>query len=266
MSKLRGFIGLFMIMLGFSSCEKIIDVELNEEDRQIVIEARMDESNNQVTVSIYKTTGYFSVEEAIVFENAQVMLTDPDGTATLIPAIGGGNYELPYNPQVNVMYTLTVTTDEGVFEASSFLKPSVPLLALSTIFEEETASEEAHYLVKYNFTDPANELNRYRVRNYVNGEEQTGIDNLALVSDDNIEGQNTTRTLRRTKFYSGELVTIQLVHIDENAYDYYSALIDITGGLTAGVAAPGNPISNWSNNALGSFIVYSSDTLNITIP
>ena len=267
MNKLSRIAILIITIIAFSSCEKIIDIELNEEDRQIVIEARLRSGDHPFEVKISKTTGYFSNENPIIVKNAIIELKDEDGNVNTIPYVGEGKYVKQINAGENKLYTLTVTVDNKVYRATSYMKSPVPLLGLETSFEEETSNTEAHYRVKYNFTDPVDQENWYRVRNYINGVEQSEVDDLAVLSDENFNGQNRTRTLRNGKFYSGEKVTVELAHIEEGAFDYYSSLLDIVGGgFSAGVAAPGNPITNWSDKALGSFITYSSDQQSIVIP
>ncbi|UTW65787.1 DUF4249 domain-containing protein [bacterium SCSIO 12643] len=267
MIQLSRFIILAISVWALSSCEKVIDIELNEEDRQIVIEARLRSGDHPFEVKINKTTGYFSSETPIQVMNAFVELKDEDGNTYSIPHVGEGRYVKQINAEENKQYTLTVVAEGQTYKASSFMKSPVPLLGLASTYEEETSNTEAHYRVKYNFTDPADQENWYRIRNYVDGVEQREVEDLVVLSDENFNGQNRTRTLRNGRYYPGEEVTIELVHIEEAAFEYYSSLQDIVGGgFSAGVAAPGNPTTNWSDKALGSFITFSSDQQSIVIP
>ena len=66
---------LGLSILFFSSCQKVINVDLNAADPQYVIEANLYEGSHDFKVRITKTTSYFSSGGTIpVVNNASVTL------------------------------------------------------------------------------------------------------------------------------------------------------------------------------------------------
>ena len=91
---------------------------------------------------------------------------------------------------------------------------------------------------------------------------------MQVLNDNRNDGNQVRTSLMMKTFQSGDLVEIELIHFDEASYNYFSTLGDIIGssrGPNSGSAAPGNPISNWTNGALGYFSAYSADVAEIVI-
>jgi hypothetical protein len=67
----------------------------------------------------------------------------------------------------------------------------------------------------------------------------------------------------QSKIKTGDEITVELLSIDETAFDYYKTANSINasgsahGGPSSTSAAPTNPVSNWSNKALGFFTAYT---------
>ena len=93
---------------------------------------------------------------------------------------------------------------------------------------------------------------------------------MQVINDDFNDGADARFPIMGDIFQSGEFVEVELRHLDKPAYDYFKSLVDIVAaqGLGSGIAAPGNPLTNWTGGTriLGHFTAYSSDTLSITIP
>ncbi len=258
---------LLFIISAFYSCEKKINIDLEEKDKQIAIESMLKEGTNTFNVKISRTSGYFANVSPSNINNAVITLKDQFGLLVTIPSVGNGLYETIITAVANRIYTLTLVVDGTSYIATSYLNTPINLQTLSTDFIEKTTFEDAHYVVKFNFKDPINIDNYYRIQHYRESVFQDEATDLIVFSDDNADGNDYSIVLNDNTFQSGENIMIELVHIDKKAYHFYYSLIEIvTGGAGAGIAAPGNPESNWSNGALGTFVAYSSDALSIVIP
>jgi hypothetical protein len=77
------------------------------------------------------------------------------------------------------------------------------------------------------------------------------------VANDELNNGLSSQTYVTPDFFSQEHDTIQmqLDAIDKPVYDYFNTLQQST--LSQTTAAPANPISNFSNGALGYFSAYS---------
>ncbi|WNJ18459.1 DUF4249 domain-containing protein [Pontibacter sp. G13] len=250
-----------MVALASTACEKVIDVDLEETDRVIVIEAALSEGTQDFQVNISKTTNYFGASEDLFVPDATVVLADDEGTTWPIDHVGEGVYVAPVTAMAGRTYTLTVEAEGETYTAISRLLQPVTLDSLTIEFQEPIGAFEGGYLVFLNYQDPAGVSNFYRALHERNGELQTGPDFLQLWDDGIVDGTETRLPLFNQFFEVGDTVMVEMRHLDEPVYDYYetlSAIIGTGGGGGSGVAAPANPNTNWTGNAQGHFSTYSS--------
>ena len=262
------FILLTLLILVMVSCEKNIDVDLDNTEPQLVIEAPLNTGTGTFEVTISRTSDYFDNAPNPTVEDAVVTLYDENSSTPLLHT-GNGNYQAVVTAESNVYYQLKVEVDGQVYEATSFLPPKVELEEIEIVFEEENLRFDAGYLAYYRFQDPVNVKNYYRFLFALNGVLQDEAEYLSVLDDRILNGSFARRALFQERFDSGEEVTFILRHFDAASYDYFNSLSDIVGdggGPAGGVAAPGNPNSNWSNDALGYFSAFVDDTLTVRIP
>lgn len=253
----------------FSSCEEVIEIDLNSSNPQVVIEAQLQEGQHPFAVQISETTDYFDSAPTVFIDNATVLLSDNEGESINIPLSDNGRYEAVVEAIAGKTYTLEVNIDGERYLASSFLPEQVEILGLETQFQEANAFLDEGYLLFTRFEDDPDRTNYYRFLHAVNDTLQNEGNDLQVLDDGLFNGGLARVPLFQKIFNSGEVVNVMLYHIDEASYDYYSSLSDIVGedgGPNSGSAAPGNPTTNWSNNALGFFSAYSVDTLSVEIP
>ena len=66
----------------------------------------------------------------------------------------------------------------------------------------------------------------------------------------------------------GDELTVQLLSIDKASYDFYFTANDVNAsGSTGGPAsvAPANPVTNWTNDALGVFTAFTVSSQSVTV-
>ncbi|MEM6265488.1 MAG: DUF4249 domain-containing protein, partial [Bacteroidota bacterium] len=258
-------ISLLILAFGLTmmACEKVIDVDLNEADRQLVIEAQLEEGEHVFEVYVTETGPYFSAGEQPIIRDAVVRLTDDQGLDELIPVNDDGFYTATIRAQAGRTYTLMVEIQGEVYQATSFLPSQVVLEDLLPEFQEARGPIEEGYLLYFYYNDPPNVPNFYRAVHRINGVAQLTGEDLQVVNDNINDGSYTRFPLFGQIFDPGDTVEVELIHFDEASYDYFSSLgdiIDTGGGPNSGSAAPANPVTNWRGPAdiLGYFTAYSS--------
>lgn len=263
---------LWSLLFGFvmlTACEKVIDVDLDEADPKLVIEAKLQEGTHEFEVQISYSAPYFENELPEYVNDAEVTLIDGNGNSVKVPFFQKGIYKLDYTALSSMFYTLEVSLDGRNYSASSFLPEKIELNEVYADEAPNNAFAEGDFNVLYRYNDPAGVENYYRVLHAVDGEFQNDGDDLIILNDNLNDGSSARIPLLQKFFNSGETVTIVLIHFDEASYDYFNSLSDIVSdanGPNAGSAAPGNPNSNWSGDVLGYFSAFSSDTLGLEIP
>lgn len=251
-----------------TSCEKVIDVDLNSENPQIVIEGSLQADSDNFSVRISKTSDYFEAAQSEIVSNATVVLTDEAGDEMLIAYEGEGMYQTALTPVVNSTYTLAVDIDGERYEASSFLPATVEIIGLEVDYIAASGPIEEGYQLFTRFVDDGSRTNYYRIKHKIDGVLQNGGDDLRVYDDRLFDGGEARLPLIQKIFDEGEVLEIELIHFDEASYEYFNALTDIISqgqGPNGGTAAPGNPNSNWSNGALGYFSASSSSMQTIVV-
>ncbi|NJO87920.1 MAG: DUF4249 domain-containing protein [Chloroflexia bacterium] len=237
-----------------SSCEKVIDYELNTTTPKLVIEANLTNDSDYSVVTLSKSKNFTDNNTFEAVSNALVIITDNAGNADTLKETQPGTYK-PLN-MVGVpgrAYYLTVKTDDEVYTAESQMPQIVNIDSISfnsiNRFGEITIFPAPHY------QDPANEKNYYRFLEYVDGERSTSI----FISNDLLyDGQYVNQSLRSfsddLKIEPGKKVEIVMMTIDSNVYDYFNSLSQISsGGGPNQTGTPANPITNITGGALGYF-------------
>ncbi|MDX1652481.1 MAG: DUF4249 domain-containing protein [Brumimicrobium sp.] len=260
----RVFILWVVIALAFVSCEKVIDLKVNDIEEKVVIDANYDAVNQRVEVKLTTTKDVFSGSEFPAVEGALIEIIDPSGNITTVPGIGGGNYLLTgYAPEYNSNYTLRVNYNNTLYEATTILPSVVALDSLTQEFQEASIFGEAGYVVFMNFTDPLG-ANYYRAIRKVNGEYLTELSQQFIFDDTFSEGNNQKVPFFNSRYEIGDSVIVEFRSYSEESYDYYTQLFDLAGD-SGNNAAPANPETNWSNGALGHFSAYGFDSKLIVI-
>ena len=251
------------------SCQKVINVNLNDAKPQYVIEASMYEGTQDFKVRITQTTSYFEPQSVPLVNDAVVTLYDGNQNALPLNATGNGWYELPNFTALNFnTYQLQVAVGGKVFKAQATMPAHTNIDSLS--YQPfggfgPPGSQDGDQLVKVHFVDSGGVKNYYRVLITRNDTLQAKPGNYYLFDDQLRDGLQIDAPLFTTLFNKNDKADIQLLGMDESVYDYFNTLSEvITGDANTG-AAPANPNSNFSGGALGYFAVYSSSSMSIVI-
>jgi len=236
-----------VLIIVFSSCQKVINLDLNSASPQIVIEGNVYDQSGPYTVKISQTVNF---DESNVFHpvtGATVEINDDAGNSEVLTESSSGTYCTSALQGIyGRTYTLTVTSKGKTYIASSTMPNPVNI---DSIYLEKSMFGNEKF-VSVNFNDPANINNYYRLVEFVNNERQTGFN----VTDDNLNqgetiGYSFMTAGNDSKLGIGDTVIVWLESIDKGVYEYFR-----TAGRDAGQSSsPSNPTSNISNGALGYF-------------
>ncbi|TNE77084.1 MAG: DUF4249 domain-containing protein [Bacteroidetes bacterium] len=262
---MRHLIFLTALSTVIFSCQKVIDVDLNEANPVVVIEGNYSAEDSTVRVRITQTSNYFDNNVSPELNNALVQIIDQSGTSTNVPFISNGNYTLTgYVPQFNSIYSLSVTVDGKTYVADCKLIAPVTLEPVTYEFFEGFFGAEGGYAPFLNFNDPAGVSNFYSIVLSRNDTTYNTLDDFFTQDDQLTDGNLVERPLFPSNLYKlGDSVHMELRSIDKRIYDYINEAQSISGGQSS--AAPGNPTNNWNNGALGYFSAYSSSRQSVII-
>ncbi len=251
-----------MLLFG---CEKVIDVDLNEANPEVVIEANLSNSISSAEVLLTKTGSYFGDTPIEDITGAVVLIENEFGSRVVLDEVEAGVYRADRILfQEDVTYQLFVDVDGEKFESSSKLNSVVLIDSITYYFDEGFAFLDAGYIVKIYFVDPPEKNNYYRVKIFENDTLKNETEDLIIFDDRLIDGQSLEVILRGIIFEPDDTVSIQLISLDEGAYEYFHTFQELIN-VNPGSAAPANPTSNISNGALGYFSAWSVDEETVII-
>ena len=235
----------FSVLLGFSSCEKVIDVDLNDTEQKVVIEGSILRGDTLQRVRITKTQNFDESTAPPTVDNAVVTVIDNLGNAAVFTSVGNGWYELTGYPGVEGRtYTLTATVEGTTYSGSSIM-PSYQ--AMDTLYVEfyPFGADTLISLVPAHF-DQQGVPNYYQFHVYING---TRDKTVYLQNDQFTDGNLTVEPLFVSDLLLEDTVRVDLFCIDKPVYTYFNQL----GVNSSSSATPANPISNLNGGCLGYF-------------
>lgn len=247
----------------FSSCTKIIDVELEDANKRTTIDAIIKNGLDNVTTRITKSGNFFGSTSNPAISDATVVLND--GTTDYpLSNLGNGNYELTgFTANTNKSYSMKVTQGGEIYEATTFMPTIVRIDTVNAVYQPASTFNEEGYVLSIVFQDSPSVENYYRIELDIAGERYGAIDDLILLDDGLLDGNLVEFPMFGADVAQlGDTVIMYLNSIDKQAFDYYNAIDNI---LYGNAEAPANPKSNFDNNALGNFSAFTTDTLVIVV-
>lgn len=266
MTKFRCIIFALVASLAFSSCEKVIEIDLADSKSVLVIEATITSNGAPCKVLVSKTSPYFGAATSNLVSGAKVSVRVENGKPMQLKELSPGIYKLekPF-ALPNFWYIVDVEYEGVTYSARSFLNYAVPISDYSISYFDGYGFFDSGYKINCFICDPAGIENYYRMKVYVNGKLQTNEGELNLYSDKLFDGKAIGLVQQSAVFQKDDAVTIEFQSIDKATYDYFSTLESISGIEIIQSASPANPKSNFNNGALGYFSAYSFDRKTINI-
>lgn len=240
---------LMIAMLFFTSCEELIEVDLNTADPRYVIEAELLNGIETQKIRVTQTVPFDSNVPSKVIDHAEVQVWSSEGRVYNFYTIGQGYYQIDrLVPRSALEYRLSVRVDGEEFTATERMHDFVPVDSVGIV--EETIFNEINYSVLFKFNDPAEEENFYKYAVSVN---EQPFRFLQVQSDKYNNGLYVTHQLMdyAKPFELGDTIVIRRQNISKPVFKYWNEI----QMMNPGSAAPSNPTSNISNGALGYFSI-----------
>tara|TARA_R110001592_G_scaffold140938_2_gene362110 strand:+ start:8508 stop:9308 length:801 start_codon:yes stop_codon:yes gene_type:complete len=252
-----------VLFLIFTSCEKVVDLNLDEAPQALVIEAVLFDSIGDNYVIISKSKPFNeNIGSFETISGASVVIVDNVGNSYVLNEVADGIYNnLSLKGITGRTYTLSVNVDGKSVTAQSTMQPRVNLDSLSHEKQDNPfsgADEPDSYRIFNHFYDTPNFSNYYRIKAYSRRVQQKGV---LVLSDDLIDGDNVVFPNFQIEFEEGDTAIVQLLSIDEENFRYFHALSSSQEG-----EVPGNPETNLEGeNVVGYFGAYAKSQKSIVI-
>ena len=251
------------------SCEDVVQVDLDESEPRLVIEASIiwlkDTEGIDQLIKITKTTPFYEEEPSPV-ENALVKVTSERGEVFEFIHQNNGQYiNSNFDSELNQEYELEIIYDGEVYTASEKM---IPVTTIDYVEQTESGGFSGEDIeIKAYYTDPASEENYYlfKFRNedvsleFYEDEFTNGNQIFGYYSDEDIE--------------EGDLIEIEMQGISQPYYEYLFILRSQVGSNDGGpfetmpATVKGNIVNetNPDNYPLGYFRLSEADTTFYTV-
>jgi hypothetical protein len=258
--KLKKYLPFIFVAALAASCQEVIDVELNDKDAAIVIEANITDQPGPYTVTVTRSVNFSDPNVFPGVSGAFVTMADDAGNMdTLIETSAGVYVSNSFQGVTGRTYTVRVVADGVTYTASSFMPTLITLDSL--VLEESGGFGGSQYYIIPQWQDPVGTGNYYRCIEYVNGERVGSFLYDDAFSDGLVNGQPLLNF--ETQLESGDTVRVVMQCIDPDVYLYFYSM-DLTANNST--AAPANPETNFDNDALGYFNACAVSERTVVIP
>jgi len=247
MRKNRTFVlTILLIAVLLTSCEKVIQLDLNTTIPQLVIQGDIYDEPGPYVINISRTVNFDQPNIYPPVTNASVTISDNEGQSEELTQATPGNYVTSsLKGIIGNTYTLKVTIDEKTYTSSSTMPEAVEI---DTVYLKKSVF--GGNLIALNLFNPPNRDNFYQVIHLVNGKQIPGF---SVFADNSTQLESISYSFMTTSatppLVAGDSINVWLECIDHGVFEYFrTANKDVRRSTS-----PANPVSNITNGALGYF-------------
>ena len=267
------FITLILLAMAFTNCEDVIDVDLNDAEPRLVIDASIKwvkgTPGNDQMIRLSTTTGYFNDVIPYV-SGATIVVTDENNnTFNFIEDPDTGDYYCSdFIPVLNANYSIIVSLNGETYTANEILKPVPDIDFIEQSNDGGFTGEDIE--IKAYFTDNGATDDFYLfgfIPSYA------AIPTYDVAEDEFFQGNQIFGLFSSEDLSSEDDVDIFIAGISERYYNYLNILISIAGSnggspfQSPPATVRGNFVNstNQDNYALGYFSLSEVVTQNYEV-
>lgn len=264
---------VFFTALFFTSCEEVVDVDLDTAAPKLVIEAAINwekgTTGTQQAIKLTTTANYFENKVPTVSGATIYIRNSANRQFNFIEVAKSGRYVCNnFRPVIGQDYTLTVISGGNTYTASETLKAVAPITRVEQNNEGGFTGKDIE--LKAYFNDPANETNYYLYKYLYSNKVKS---NYYADEDKFFEGNEFFSISDDDDLKPGDVIEITHIGISKQYYNYMNILVSIAGSNSGGpfqappATVKGNIINttNAENYPLGYFSLSEIDIKKFTI-
>ena len=233
---------LIILIIIFHSCEKVIDIETEFDDKRLVIDANISKHRDSIdgiaSVKLSETIPYFSDQESIV-KNASVKIKTNQIVYNLVYNKDKKEYSSIIENINKEEFVLSIIRNENTYTSSEKLITTPKIK--SVIFGDRKSLNKDEVELRVTFIDPPEKGNYYL---WKFGPKKSGKYDYLPALDKYINGNEFTFSffIDKTEYLqNSDFINIEINGISENYYNYLNILTSQAG------AQNGRPFSTSSS-------------------
>ena len=222
---MRNYLFLISLLLLQTSCEDVIELNLNTAEPKLVIEASINwlkgTNGNEQSIKLSLTAPYFD-DKVLPANGATVMITDQDDRIYIfIENDATGIYKnANFRPTIDHLYTLKIIYNDEIYNAQETFKSVVAIDYVEQNNKAGFTGKDTE--LKAYYTDPADQQNFY----FFEFDSNTPIlSSLSIYEDKYNNGNQIFGYYSEEDLEAGDQVTIRNYGISERFYNYMFILL-----------------------------------------
>jgi len=268
------FFTIIVSIFSLSSCEDVIDVNLDTAAPKLVIDASIKwekgSIGNEQTIKLTTTTGFYDTAIPIV-SGAIVNITDSNSIQfDFIEEVGTANYIcINFNPVINEVYTLLVIVNGQTYTAEETLI-SVP--TIDSVAQNDQGGFTGDQIELKFFFEDNGLVDNFYLEEYLTS--FTFLPEYEVSRDIFFQGNQMFGLYTNDDMKAGDEIMFTLQGISQKYYNFMNILLGIAGNNGGGgpfqtppATVRGNFINqtNFDNYALGYFRLSETEKINYTV-
>jgi hypothetical protein len=268
MKQILKYCTFLLVLLSFS-CEEVIQVDLEESEPRLVIEASLlwfkGTPGTQQEIRISRTTAFYNEENEIV-ETAEVkVISENEEVYNFTHQENGIYINNNFKPELNLRYNLQVIHEEQLYTASEKL---IPVSSIDSVEQTAGGGFSGNDIeIKAYYSDPEDEENYYLFKFR---DENVSLE---LYEDEFTNGNQIFGYYSNEDIEQGDLIQIEIQGISKSYYEYLFILRSQIGSNDGGpfetmpATVKGNIINTDDQNKypFGYFRLSQVDSTSFTI-
>lgn len=220
------FIPLFFSLFILSSCEDVVDLDIPEGKRTVVVEGWITNKSQIHVVKLYYANGLFANNAFNTITGAAVTLSDDAGNTESLQEVSAGNYRIATLKSVEGRkYTLKIQSSAGNYEAVTEVKRlSMPVDSLTFKFEKKSVIyEKEGYYPRFHGQELEGKGDYMQVRLYKNGTYLNRAGDFNLYDDEFFDGNyvGDTELFVEEPLAKNEVARAEVWSMTEDAYRFW---------------------------------------------
>lgn len=254
---------LIMSLMLMGSCTEIIQIDINNSQPQVVVEANIG-LGETARVILTQSVNFYTTDEYPPIQDATVTLTDNEGTTETLTQTAPGIYvSVNMKGAIGKTYDLHIESGQKIITSSCKIPDYVPVdtfRVVNSIYPgggpPVLPNQPANFYEVYvSYTDPADDKNYYRIILSVNGI----LSNNNYIYDDRLTNGNQVENLLvvyNPELKSGDSIQVEVQCIDKSVYEYFKSMGNSSMG-PGNSSSPSNPYTNLNGAILGFFSAHT---------
>lgn len=233
---------LIAASLLFTSCEEVIDLNLDQHEQRVVIDANLFIGENDYNAIKLSYSSPFYTEGYSYISTASVQITNTSTNESYsFTYTSNGNYvNENFDPEINATYELEIVLNGNTYKATSKVWQAPEIENVEQINDAGFTGDS--YELRFYFQDEASTEDFYLVQTI-----DTEENDFSVTNDQFTNGNLTDDLYFADKEQQGETIFYGLAKINKAYYNYLSKLF-------SNAASAGNPFATPTGTLKGNII------------